>query len=93
MRGSTALVSAVVVAIGAVEGVRAATRPGNDVAVRMTVGEIATAGPIASLRVTNRGAHAQNGVVVRLFANEDHTGPELWSGTVDVLPGRTVRLR
>ena len=93
MRGSTLFGLAIVGVFGAVEAVRAAARPGNDVFVSLRAAEITTAGPVATIRVTNRGTNAQTGVVVRLFANEDDTGPELWNTTVDLLPRKSVLLR
>jgi mono/diheme cytochrome c family protein len=78
--------------IAAAEIVHAATKPGNDVSISMKLGEIATAGPVAKIKVSNRGTLPQTGVAVRVYANEDHGGTELWNGTVDVPPGKSVRL-
>ena len=93
MRKRLLVAAGIVGSIAAAEVVLAVTKPGNDVAVSMKLTEIATAGPVAKIKISNHGTIPQTGVVVRLFANEDHTGAELWSGTVDVPPGKSVRLQ
>ena len=93
MRKRLLIAAGIVGSVVAAEVVYAVTKPGNDVAVSMKLAEISTAGPVAKIRVTNRGTVPQTGVVVRLFANEDHTGAELWTGTVDIPPGKSVRLQ
>jgi len=92
MRTRTTIAGAALGAL-AVSGFAALPRAANDVSVTLKAGEIATAGPVATIRLVNRGTSPQAGVTVRVFANEDHTGTELWSGTVDLLPGKAVRLR
>ena len=92
MRKRMIVAAAIAVSIAAAEVVLAATKPGNDVSISMKAVDIATAGPVAKIKVSNRGTNAQLGVVVRLYANEDHGGAELWSGTVDVPPRKSVRL-
>ena len=91
MRKRMIVAAAIAGSIAAAEVVLAATKPGDDVAISMKLGEISTAGPVAKLKVSNRGTLPQAGVVVRIYANEDHGGAELWSGTVDVPPGKSVR--
>jgi len=69
----------------------AVVKPADDVCIKMKLTDTTTVGPLAALTVKNLGTNAQNGVVVKVFA-ENETGLELWSGTVDVLPGKSVRL-
>jgi mono/diheme cytochrome c family protein len=92
MRTHLGLAAAALAALAVAGGARAATKAANDVSLKMKIGEIATAGPVAKIKVSNRGTAPQTGVLVRVFANEDHTGAELWSGTVDLLPGKSVTL-
>lgn len=69
----------------------AAVKPANDVCIKMKLADTTTVGPLATLTVKNIGTSPQNGVLVKVFA-ENETGLELWSGTVDVLPGKSVKL-
>jgi mono/diheme cytochrome c family protein len=69
----------------------AAVKPANDVCIKMKLSDTTTVGPLATLSVKNLGTSTQNGVVVKVFA-ESEWGLELWSGTVDVLPGKTAKL-
>jgi mono/diheme cytochrome c family protein len=82
-------IAATIAALGGAAG--AAIRPADDVSIRMKVSDGATAGPLASLTVKNLGTSPQNGVAIRIHA-ENETGPELWAGTVDVPAGRSVKL-
>ena len=72
-------------------GIAAAAKPANDVSIKLKVADSGTAGPLANLTLKNMGTSAQSGVVVRVFA-ESESGLELWSGTVDLLPGKSARL-
>lgn len=69
----------------------AAAKPANDVSIKMKLSDTTTVGPLATLSVKNLGTNSQNGVTVTIHA-ESEKGLELWSGTVDVLPGKTVKL-
>lgn len=69
----------------------AATKPANDVSIRMKLADAGTAGPLAALTLKNAGTVSQSGIVVKVFA-ESETGFEMWSGTVDLLPGKSVKL-
>lgn len=93
MRTSIVLAGAALGALAAAGAAGAAAKAANDVSISMKVAEIATAGPVAAIQVKNRGTASQAGVTVRIFANEDHTGAELWSGTVDLLPGKSATIQ
>jgi len=67
-------------------------RPADDVSVRISLADAATAGPLARLTVRNRGTNPQAGIAVAVFA-ESETGVPLWSGTVDLPPGGSALLR
>src|SRR5688572_31023747 len=69
----------------------AAVKPANDVGIKLKIGDATTAGPLAVITVRNLGTNAQNGVVVKVFA-ENELGDPMWSGTVDVLPGKSAVL-
>jgi mono/diheme cytochrome c family protein len=69
--------------------VQAVVKLPDDVSIRMKLSDTATVGPRATLTVKNVGTNTQNGVTVRVFA-ESELGLELWSGTVDVLPGKSA---
>ncbi len=69
----------------------AAAKLPNDVSIKMKVSAGNTVSPLAKLTVKNLGTNAQNGVQVAVFA-ENEAGLRLWSGTVDLPPGKSAVL-
>jgi mono/diheme cytochrome c family protein len=90
MRGiAFAAAAAAVVLAGA--PAPAATKLPNDVSIKMKVTAGNTVSPLAKLTVKNLGTSTQNGVQVKVFA-ENEAGLQLWSGAVDLPPGKSAVL-
>jgi mono/diheme cytochrome c family protein len=66
-----------------------APKPAVDLAVKLKVSGGTTWGPVARISVKNQGTASQSGALLRVYAEHEGTTP-LWSGTVDLAPGRSV---
>ena len=73
-------------------GGRRHARLGDDVRMRLSLGNKKSATPLAKIQVKNRGTNRQDGVLVRLFADSE-AGTELWSAVADIAPGRSQGFR
>jgi mono/diheme cytochrome c family protein len=89
-RVSIAAAAAAALSLAAVSSPAAVKIP-DDVAVKLKVSEGSGNAPLAKITVKNQWTSPQNGVTVTVTA-EDEAGPVLWSGTVDLAPGKSAVL-
>lgn len=66
-------------------------KPQNDVSVKMKIASGNTLGPVAKLKLKNKGTASQTGVVIRIYG-ENENGPELWTGTVDIPARKSAKV-
>lgn len=60
-----------------------------DLQVKMKLSAVGTVAPVAKIKIKNKGTSDQSGVVLRILG-EDAGGAELWSGVVNLPPGKSA---
>jgi mono/diheme cytochrome c family protein len=82
---------AVAAGIAAAGADASAAKNAVDLQVKMKLSSVGTVAPVAKIKIKNKGTADQSGVVLRILG-EDADGPELWSGIVNLPPGKSANV-